>query len=103
MSDDDDIRSIPAEEYRHPVGGETVETPDGRGVVDSVETWEDVRWGSDLEDIKRLRARLGGNFTAKYARVTVSLEDTDDTRTYDVWELKYDHERDPVDDPPWRG
>lgn len=104
MSTIDDIREVPPDRFRLPSVGERVETPDGEGFVENVEGWEDYRWRTDREDVKRIRARLGARFTARYARVTVSLENSDNAvSTYDVWELTYDFDRDPVDDPPWRG
>ena len=96
------IRNAPIETFRHPLMGENVEVRGRRAHVTSTQGWDLLSPEERERRRVMLKGQLGEHFRAKYLRVTVRFEGSQEVAAFDVWEVVYDLDRDP-DQAPWRG
>ena len=86
---------------RVPLAGEHVQTPEGEGVVLGVVMFEMLTAAEQKKQFSSLRAMFGDGFKDYYFRASVQIIEGGEVKSFEVWEIEYDSERDP-EDAPWR-
>lgn len=97
------IERLRSDDFREPLVGETVDTPEGEGTIIDVGEWRSFPMydGDNFREVQyKLSSILGGNWPDIYYRVTVKFPDSE-VAAYNIWQIRYDLDKDATDHP-WR-